>query len=103
MVKQAMVKSAMPSALDEPNLLRIPRAALHRCSHLRAPSEVPRILVTVPRGVLAQAKRKRFPVRLRMPSRLASPDSVSEAASILCDMPAGASAGTHSKQGDTAR
>ena len=46
--------------------------------------EVPRILVTVPRGVLAQAKQKRFPVRLRMPSRLASPDSVSEAASILC-------------------
>ena len=99
MVKHAMVKSA----LDEPILLRIPRAALHTCSHRRAPSEVPRILVTVPRGVLAQAKRKRFPVRLRMPSRLASPDSVSDAASILCDMPAGASAGTHSKQGDTAR
>ena len=73
MVKHAMVKPAMTSALDEPILLRIPRAALHRCSHLRAPSEVPRILVTVPRGVLAQAKRKRFPVRLRMPSRLASP------------------------------
>ena len=89
MVKHAMVKPAMPSALDEPHLLRIPRAALHRCSHLRAPSEVPRILVTVPRGVLAQAKRKRFPVRLRMPSRLASPDSVSEAASICSSSRAG--------------